>query len=335
MFSRLVLVLCLICLTSWACAQPPAIQPANAKAAETLGGLAGPGFAIAYGEKDGMLVAACEHRALHYWLRPTVVGIRSGDNTPHVLPAHQAPVTALAWDGGATLASAGGDQRILLWSMPEGKLRTELSGHAGAVRCLALSPDGKLLASAGDDIVIRLWEVATGKLTDTLEGHRDWVMALAFSADGKVLASGSFDGSVRLWNLGGTDKIPVIPIRPAPLPDRDYHVLSLAFSPDGKLLAAGGDDAQIRLFDTSSGNPVRALQGHTSSVTSLAFHPTGTLLVSGSRDRTVRLWNPTSGQAFKTLEGHQSWVNGVVFVDRATRLASVSADQTVRLWELK
>src|SRR5262245_36926718 len=120
---RLVLPLTLTIAACSALAQPPAIQPANARPAEVLGGLAGPGFALAYSEKDGTLIAACEHRALHYWLRPTVIGLRTGDNTPHVLPAHESPVTALAWNGGPTLASAGADQRILLWSMPEGKLR--------------------------------------------------------------------------------------------------------------------------------------------------------------------------------------------------------------------
>src|SRR5262249_38897026 len=35
----------------------------------------------------------------------------------------------------------------------------EYEAHAGAVRSLAISPDGKLLASAGGDGVIRLWEL--------------------------------------------------------------------------------------------------------------------------------------------------------------------------------
>lgn len=317
--------------------QPPAlppIQPGNARPAEVLGGLAGPGFAIAYGEKDATLVAACEQNQLHYWLKPTTVGVRSGDKSPHVLNAHQGPVTALAWDGGPLLASAGTDRRIVLTAMPEAKQHAVLDGHAGFVRALALANQGKLLASGGDDKDVYLWELPTGKLLRKLEGPKDWVLSLACSPNGNYLAAGGYDGTIRVWNLGGTDKIPLIIIQPPPA-EQPYHALALTFSADSKLLAAGGTDGQVRILDSATGVQARAMQGHTSSVTGLAFHPTGSVLASASKDRTVRLWNPANGQAFKVLEGHQAWVTGVVFVDRGQRLASVSADQTVRLWELR
>jgi WD40 repeat protein len=329
-----IVLLTLFLAATIAAPQPAAIQPANARAAETLGGLAGPGFAIAYGEKDGTLVAACEHRCLHCWQRPTVIGVRTGDRSPHVLSGHEGPITALAWDGGPTLASAGADQKTLLWSMPEGKVRATISGQAGVVRALALSPDGKTLASGGEDGFVHLWDVASAQHVRRLEGHQDWVMTLAFSPNGLYLASGGFDGSIRLWNLGSSDKLPVIPINPPPSANQAYHVLALAYSPDGTQVAAGGTDMSVRIFDASNGNQIRAITGHTSSVTSLAFHASGAVLASGSRDRTVRLWNPANGQALKVLEGHQAWVNGIAFVERGTRLASVSADQTVRLWDL-
>jgi WD40 repeat protein len=323
-----------------ALAQPPAIPPiapAQARLAQTIHNLDGPGFALASSETAGILAAACERGTIPYWHKDVLMGIRTGEETPTVLQGHTGPVIALAWNGGPILASAGANQKVLLWNPAEHKVLHALN-PGSMVRALALSPDGKLLAGAGDDPAVQLWNPATAKAEFKLQGHTDWVLSLAFSPDGKWLASGGYDGIVRLWDVGQRKKLLDIPARatppanaPPPLPNT---VMALAFSPDGKLLAIGGSDMQIHLANPADGKIVRSIPGHTSSVTSLAFHPSGTVLASGSKDNTVRLWTPANGQALKTLEGHTGWVQGVVFMAHGTRLASVGADQTVRLWDL-
>jgi WD40 repeat protein len=331
-------VVCLLVPATRASAQAPAINPGNARLGQTLGGLPGPGFSLAYHEATGILAAGCERGVISYWDRGVTQGIRTGDRTPDVLAGHQGPVLALAWGGGPVLASAGADQKVLLWSMPEGSVLHTLT-PGSAVRALAMAPDGKLLAGAGEDPAIQLWDVASGKPTAKLTGHTDWVLALAFSADGKLLASGGCDGVVRLWEVASGKKLLDVPSKPPPppkmLPGPVNTVVALAFAPDGKTLALGGFDMQVHLVNPADGKIVRSLQGHTGGVTGLAFHATGNLLASASKDRTVRLWNPANGQAVKGLEGHTAWVQGVVFVAGGTRLASLGADQTVRLWELK
>ena len=60
---------------------------------------------------------------------------RTGDATGHVLRGHQGPVVALSWRG-TVLASAGVDQKVLLWDTPDGKqLQTLTPGTS--VRALA------------------------------------------------------------------------------------------------------------------------------------------------------------------------------------------------------
>ncbi|MBN0049381.1 hypothetical protein JS756_36155 [Streptomyces actuosus] len=56
---------------------------------------------------------------------------------------------------------------------------------------------------------------------------------------------------------------------------------TVAFSPAGKLLAAAGDSKVIVLYDTSSGEQVANLPGHSSWILSLSLRSTGEYLLSG------------------------------------------------------
>src|SRR5262249_27406771 len=142
---------------------PTAIQPDQARPAQFQANLGSPGLALAYNEADGTLVVAEENGALQYGQKPALLGVQSGESTPLVLRGPTAPVTALGWSTGPTLASGGADGRILLWSMSTGAVTSTLTGSTGIIRALAMSPDGKLLASGGDDAAVYLWEVASGK----------------------------------------------------------------------------------------------------------------------------------------------------------------------------
>ncbi len=90
-------------------------------------------------------------------------------------------------------------QDLRLWDPATGNCARVLTGHAGAVRGVAFSPDGTLLAAVGLSNTARLWDPATGKYLRTLTGHTGSVRGVAFSPDGTILATASQDGTVRLW----------------------------------------------------------------------------------------------------------------------------------------
>ncbi len=108
--------------------------------------------------------------------------------------------------------------------------------HAGEVRGLALSRDGKLLVTIADqDKKVRLWDAQTLLPLGSLAGHRAFVNCVALSPDGHWLASGGAYGDFFLWDMSLTP-----PKGPTLLPTHgtvnkfNNCIHATAFSPDGR-----------------------------------------------------------------------------------------------------
>ncbi len=105
---------------------------------------------------------------------------------------HTCPLYALAWSPQSpTLASAGEDGQIHVWTDLTGQLLASSLAHTRAVKTLAWSPDGQLLASGGEDAILRLWQPALGHDLPSYTGHTRWIRSLTWSPDGRYLASAS------------------------------------------------------------------------------------------------------------------------------------------------
>jgi hypothetical protein len=102
---------------------------------------------------------------------------------------------------GHRLLSGSYDATVQVWNPDTGQLiMPPLTGHAGAVFSVAISPDGHRVASGGDDNTVRLWDADTGRpIGSPLTGHTSFVTTVAFSPDGHRLASGSEDYTIRFW----------------------------------------------------------------------------------------------------------------------------------------
>jgi WD40 repeat protein len=117
-----------------------------------------------------------------------------------------APIHALAiLAEGAQIATGGEDGVIRLWTLPAdaaGQIAAgpQLTGHAGAVSALAISPTDKTqLISAGADGSVRQWNLANNQQIREIK-HGVAVTALAVRGDGKQIASAGADSSIKLWN---------------------------------------------------------------------------------------------------------------------------------------
>ena len=203
----------------------------------------------------------------------------SGPIQSRVIRRSGAPVRDLALCGGQLVVAAEQPEVELI--PQEGKPR-RLTGHAGWVRTVACTADGRLLASGGDDGKIHLWELPQGKPRPPLEGHKLWVSALAFSPDGRLLASGGFDRRVRLWDVARGKQLRL-------LRGHVRWIRDLAFDPSGKRLVSAGVDRTALVWD--AGGSLRArLEGHHHALNTALFLPRGRVVLTASSDGSLRLW---------------------------------------------
>jgi WD40 repeat protein len=175
-----------------------------------------------------------------------------------------------------------------------------LTGHSGAVKGVAFSPDGRILASGGGNQII-LWDVARRvRLGKPLTDHRGTVGAVVFSPDGRILATGGDDGIV-LWDVTRRTQLGTMAKSQQGPP-----VTSLAFSRDGRMLAStseysyttkeGGEAVlwdvarRARLGTVPAGLSQLGL-GETAFVTSVVFGPDGRTLIGATNDGRAVLWD--------------------------------------------
>ena len=76
------------------------------------------------------------------------------------------------------------------------------TGHAGGIRTVALSPNGRYIASSGLDTTVKIWDVASGQEVRTLTGF-DMLGAdlLAFSQDGAWVITKDMTGGVKVFEV--------------------------------------------------------------------------------------------------------------------------------------
>jgi hypothetical protein len=70
------------------------------------------------------------------------------------------------------------------WS-PHAACERTLTGHAGMVRSVAVTPDGRRAVSGSWDGTLRVWDLATGACARTLAGHTRMVEGVALTPDGQ------------------------------------------------------------------------------------------------------------------------------------------------------
>ncbi len=254
--------------------------------------------------------------------------------------SHEVESLTLGRDDRALAKAANG---VFVWSIPNGRVVTELPTGGGGYARPALSPCGRFVGvSTATGLAVydatgpwkgdRLFELPiVGKRTAY------YGFGAAFSPSGELVAMAG-EMHAYVWEVASRRVLHTLEVgQLAKQPIR--WALTVAFSPDGRLLATGSGTeysgrkenvAEVRIWDVRTGTLVRTLPGQLDGIYGLAWSPDGTRLATGtglyhqSGLGSVKVWDARTGELQLDLKGHTECVWSVAFSPDGRRLASAS-----------
>ena len=247
------------------------------------------------------------------------------------------PVTAAAVSDDRTVLVGTADGTLAVWDARAKRTLVTLAGHAGAVRAVSLSRDGRRALSAGEDGTVRFWELATGQEIRRFSGQPGDVSGAAFIA-GANRAVTSTDGGFAVWELEATGATAV----PSTLPSRpDARVTAWAVSPNAESVLATCEDGAVLQWNLKPGASTGPVQ--------IAVPMRATIL-SWSPDRHAVLYTKAppppevpgllcladllTGDK-RMLEGHEVRVTAVAFSTDGEAALTGDESGTVILWDVR
>jgi WD40 repeat protein len=153
---------------------------------------------------------------------------------------------AVGWSpDGSTVATGGGQGKVILWRAADWRRLAALPADSSWVWCLAFSRDGSLLAAGGaGGRSATVWNVASRKLVARVP-HSLVVGSVAIDPGDKLLATSAADGKVRLWDIASQRQIGVA----FPGAENGSGINVSAFDPSGRSLIAVYDTGTAFVWD--------------------------------------------------------------------------------------
>lgn len=113
--------------------------------------------------------------------------------------------------------------------------------------------------------------------------------------------------------------------------DQSRSVWQTDTSPDKKLKATVSD-RQVKLLDTTTGQELRTLSGHTANVFEVVFSPDGKRLATASDDGRIKIWNVASGEEQLNFSPEAASYHLTFSADGKT-ITTTEANGRIKVWD--
>ncbi len=201
------------------------------------------------------------------------------------LRGHTDWITAISFAAnGEQLLSVGVDKVCRVFEL--GKASASSSGHAMAIRAIAVNRDGTRIATGSDDRTVKVWNPITGKEIATLTGSTSNTNSVAFIGMDRVAAGGE-DSRLRVWSID-----PVKDLRSSNY-GKIYNII--AASDGSKLGIWSRSGADLDAFDilalAGTVNPEAIQETKPKEATSATFSSDVSLAITGMENGSIRTWD--------------------------------------------
>ena len=255
------------------------------------------------------------------------------------------------------------------------QVQEDLGTSAGALRSIALSPDGTRMVAAFSNAGMLVWDLAagdflgrfpyeggvfsiafhpgdgtvlvggsgavwtanpqTGEVLRTNTGHSAAVIGLEITSDGKRAVTTAIDETVRMWDLQSGQVVRRF-AEPSAL------LFEAALSPDGRTVLAGSTDGTATLWDVETAAVIHRFVDD-QPIMAVTFSPDGRKALIGTGYRLAQkvesghiiLWDVETGQEIRRFEGQPYVVTDVEFSPDGRLAVSSGAGALAILWDVE
>jgi WD40 repeat protein len=141
---------------------------------------------------------------------------------------------------GKWIVSGSRDKFVRLWNLKTKNKNYIITGYAGSVTSVTVTPDGKQIIIGSNNNDIKVWNLETRQELFPLIGHTDSINSVVVTPNGLRVLSTSNDNTLKVWDLESRRVIASF--------TGESALLCCAAAPDGVTIVAGEASGRVHFL---------------------------------------------------------------------------------------